>query len=56
MFCDGVEDCVDGEDEDGELCYTNEDRLGRVQTNNVDLEEDTEAEDDNVKKQGNDMK
>ena len=21
MFCDGVEDCLFGEDEDGELCY-----------------------------------
>ena len=38
MFCDGVEDCLFGEDEDGELCYKKEDTI-RVQTNNVDTEE-----------------
>ena len=26
LFCDGVADCLQGEDEDGELCYKTEDR------------------------------
>ena len=43
MFCDGVEDCLFGEDEDGELCYKKEDTI-RVQTNNVNTEDEGEGE------------
>ena len=49
MFCDGVEDCVNGEDEDGELCYKTEDRLSRVQTNNVEDQENVKVAEENVK-------
>ena len=56
LFCDGVEDCLNGEDEDGELCYKKED-VRKVQTNNVDIHEEEKeisdfVETDDVKTDG----
>ena len=41
MFCDGEEDCLHGEDEDGELCYKKEEITKKVQTNVVTGEAST---------------
>jgi len=41
LFCDGEEDCLHGEDEDGELCYKKEEITKKVQTNVVTGEAST---------------
>ena len=45
MFCDGVEDCLLGEDEDGELCY----KTDTVITDQREEQEEEEEEEENTR-------
>ena len=49
MFCDGVEDCLLGEDEDGELCYKTHTVSTKQRLEVEDVEKEVEEESSRVK-------
>ena len=49
MFCDGVEDCLLGEDEDGELCYKTHTVSTKQRLEVEDVEKEEEEESSRVK-------